>query len=367
MSNCALAPRPPAFRPDPPTGPAGPRLADHFQIGPMIARGGSGSILQAEDLKLKRTVALKVLNFDAHADETMRQRFVREAELLAMLAHPNIVPVYDLVWENGMPLFYSMKLVKGRTLQAILNDLRQGDNRTCLDCPLDHLLGIFLKICEAVTYAHSKGVLHLDLKPGNVMIGEFGEVLVMDWGSARPVREETADPAPEALPAQEPQHLDAMDGTPEYMSPEQVDGQMGEINERSDVYALGGILRAMLAARPHGHSHELAGGKPGQPDRQHPPPPRHGPAALWSVAGKALQTRQNQRYPSVAALAADIQSFQRGFATLAEDAGTLRQLELLLLRHRAACFSLAVLLAGAAISNLVTRPPAFRRKRNRNR
>lgn len=326
----------------------------------MIASGGTGCILQAEDLKLKRTVALKVLNFDAHADETMRQRFVREAELLAMLAHPNIVPVYDLVWENGMPLFYSMKLVKGRTLHEILGDLGRGDRPTCQTYPLDHLLHIFLKICDAITFAHSKGILHLDLKPGNVMVGEFGEVMVMDWGSARQVREGPANPVAGTPPPREHGRGHAADGTPEYMSPEQADGPGGEPDERSDVYALGGILCAMLALRDPAGSSDPAGRKPGPPGPLSAPQVHRGPAALWSVARKALQIRQNQRYASVAALAADIQSFQRGFATTAEDAGTLKQLELFILRHRTVCLSLAVLLAGAAVSNLMQRLTAER-------
>jgi serine/threonine protein kinase len=169
--------------------PAAPPLtgADNYQLGREIARGGMGSILEAEDAKLKRTVAVKIMLFDSNADESVRQRFVREAEVLALLAHPNIVPIHDLVWEDGLPLFYTMKLVKGRTLQAILNDLRKSDADALRDFTLDRLLLTFRKICDAIAFAHSKGIIHRDLKPENIMVGEFGEVLVMDWGLAKRV------------------------------------------------------------------------------------------------------------------------------------------------------------------------------------
>ena len=159
-----------------------PLGAENYLVGNEVARGGMGSVLEAEDRKLKRTVAVKVMMQDADASATMQHRFVREAEVLAKLAHPNIVPICDMVWEDGMPLFYSMKLVKGRTLQAILNDLRHEDATALRDYPMTRLLGIFRKVCDAIAFAHSQGVLHRDLKPENVMVGEFGEVLVMDWG-----------------------------------------------------------------------------------------------------------------------------------------------------------------------------------------
>jgi serine/threonine protein kinase len=158
---------------------------DNYQLGAEISTGGMGSVLEAHDAKLDRTVAIKVMLLEANADARMRARFLREAQVLAKLAHPNIVPIYDIVWEDGMPLFYSMKLVKGRTLQAILNDLRKEDAAALRDYPLTRLLGIFRKVCDAIAFAHSQGVLHRDLKPENIMVGEFGEVLVMDWGLAK--------------------------------------------------------------------------------------------------------------------------------------------------------------------------------------
>ncbi|WP_300932109.1 serine/threonine-protein kinase [Prosthecobacter sp.] len=171
---------------DSPTPP--PLGVENYQLGPEISSGGMGSVLEARDGKLDRTVAIKVMLLEANADARMRQRFLREAQVLAKLAHPNIVPIYDIVWEDGLPLFYSMKLVKGRTLQAILTDLRKEVPEALRDFPLTRLLGIFRKVCDAIAFAHSQGVLHRDLKPENIMVGEFGEVLVMDWGLAKLLR-----------------------------------------------------------------------------------------------------------------------------------------------------------------------------------
>jgi eukaryotic-like serine/threonine-protein kinase len=232
-----------------------PAGADNYKLGDEIARGGMGSVLQAEDAKLKRTVALKAMLMDADSDPGSRQRFIREAEVLAMLSHPNIVPIYDLVWEDNVPLFYTMKLVRGRTLQAIINDLRTQNAETLREFTLDRLLGIFRNVCNAVAFAHSKGVLHRDLKPENVMVGEFGEVLVMDWGLAKIVGIPGDAMADQLSSLIHPQSAamtmqGAVLGTPQYMSPEQALGSIDGLDERSDIFSLGGILYAILTLRP---------------------------------------------------------------------------------------------------------------------
>jgi len=357
-----------------------PLGADNYQIGHEIARGGMGSILEAEDSKLKRTVAVKIMHLDANADASVRQRFLREAEVLAMLAHPNIVPIYDIVWEDGLPLFYSMKMVKGRTLQDILTALRHQEPKALHDYTLDRLLLIFRKICDALAFAHSKGVLHRDLKPENVMVGEFGEVLVMDWGLARRLGdhqtiqqgEETLQPVSLSLQTLQGSVM----GTPQYMSPEQALGQIDELDERSDIFSLGGILYAILTLRPPVEGKTLeevlskvtsaeitspsdlqttskVKGKAAQKGDVleakliKPLPHVSGgrvPPALSSVVMKALRLEKERRYQNVAALSTDIEAYQGGFATSAEAAGALKQLKLLMLRHKAVTASLAALL-----------------------
>ena len=157
-------------------------LTGGYSLVREIARGGMGQIYFGEDPQLKRNVAVKVSSVSEGGEDP---RFSKEAEVLAQLAHPNIVPIHNIgIDARGRP-FYSMKLVKGRTLQAVLNLIRDGDSAAIKDYPRATLLTIFRKVCDAIMFAHSKGILHRDLKPENIMVGEYGEVLVMDWGLAK--------------------------------------------------------------------------------------------------------------------------------------------------------------------------------------
>jgi len=153
-----------------------------YALVKAIAKGGMGEIHLARDGELKREVAVKVSTVSVGAEDP---RFRKEAEVLANLAHPNIVPIYNLGVDSAGRPFYSMKLVKGRTLQSVLNAVREGEDAAVAEFTRAKLLMVFRKVCDAMAFAHSKGVLHRDLKPENVMVGEYGEVLVMDWGLAK--------------------------------------------------------------------------------------------------------------------------------------------------------------------------------------
>jgi serine/threonine protein kinase/WD40 repeat protein len=364
------------------------------EVEDFIARGGMGAVYRAKQCALEREVAVKVMTRDAGSAETAA-RFRREALVLGRLAHPNIVPVYNIGTDEDGQLYYTMKLVKGRTLQHILNDLRREDADTLRQHTLSSLT-IFRKVCDALAFAHSQGILHRDLKPENVMVGEFGEVLVMDWGLAKMKNDGMSDDEPHSSSSpdiraltlsadSDSESLKTLDGavmgTPQYMSPEQALGQIDELDERSDVFSLGGILYAILTLRPPVEGKTLdevlskvrtaeitspsemqsVTGAKGKAKAKgdvlesklvkplpHAPSGRV-PAALSSVVMKALRLDKSQRYPSVAELSADIEKFQGGFATSAEQAGTLKQLKLLMLRHKAVTASLAamVLLSAA--------------------
>jgi serine/threonine-protein kinase len=230
-----------------------------------VDRGGVGAVFKGRDTFLDREVAFKFLLGKHRNDAELQRRFAREARITGRLQHPGIVPVYDLGKSSEGHPFFTMSLIEGQTLARLLDERRDPS----LELP--RFLKIFEKVCEAVAYAHSKGVIHRDLKPANVMVAPFGVVRVMDWGFAKCLRGEVADTEPEnrtaadspwtvtasgelatpdgsgAAPAsREGQAI----GTPAYMAPEQARGETCRIDERSDVFGLGGILCAILTGRP---------------------------------------------------------------------------------------------------------------------
>ncbi|MEK7468514.1 MAG: bifunctional serine/threonine-protein kinase/formylglycine-generating enzyme family protein [Planctomycetota bacterium] len=226
-----------------------------YDLGKEIARGGVGRVVEGIDRKLRREVALKLL--PETADPESVERFVREARISAKLDHPNVVPVYDFGdmpgVQGGRQLYLAMKRVKGKDLGEILMDLATGQPGAEDEWTQARLLGIFQDVCQGIAYAHSRGVLHRDLKPANVMLGDYGEVLIVDWGLAKfigeaePERSEPSSAIP--MPLADLTMVGQIVGTPSYMSPEAAAGHADSMDERSDVYALGTILYAILTWR----------------------------------------------------------------------------------------------------------------------
>lgn len=217
--------------------------ATKYQLGGELARGGMGTVYLAEDTKLNRQVAIKVLN-PPDVTTDLRERMIREAQIIARLEHPGIVPVHDVgVLPDGR-VFYAMKYVRGRRLDEYAAETVSIKDR----------LRKFQSACDAVAFAHAHGVIHRDLKPQNIMIGSFGEVLVLDWGVAKILRKH--EPASEAdtlmLPGNNSKHKPGdttqgtIIGTRHYMSPEQARGEVDRLDERSDVYSLGAVLCFLL-------------------------------------------------------------------------------------------------------------------------
>jgi serine/threonine-protein kinase len=285
------------------------------------ARGGLGEVFVAHDEELHREVALKEIQ-DRHADDPeSRARFVLEAEVTGGLEHPGIVPVYGLgTYAEGRP-FYAMRFIRGDSLKEAVERFHQDEAlkrdpaRRALE--LRGLLGRFIDVCDAIEYAHSRGVLHRDLKPGNIMLGKYGETLVVDWGLAKPVEklegvtESQEGPLrPSSLSGTAPTMVGPAIGTPQYMSPEQAAGRLDRLGPASDVYSLGATLYSLLTGQPPFTDGDVgtvlrkvqAGDfrQPRQVGRDVPP-------ALEAVCLKATALRPGDRYPSARALAQDIE------------------------------------------------------------
>jgi serine/threonine protein kinase len=298
-----------------------PTSCDHprYAILRLAGTGGIGRVWLARDARLGREVALKELRPD-RADPGFWGRFVREAQVTGQLEHPGIVPVYEVGCRPGdnQP-FYTMRFVRGRTLKdaiAAYHARRQRKQAGRLD--LRELLGAFVQVCQAVGYAHSRGVLHRDLKPHNVALGDFGEVMVLDWGLAK-VNPEAA-PAGEGSVAltvrleaeQDATKTGAVLGTPHYMAPEQADGRPDLMDARTDVYGLGAVLYHLLTGEPPFDGEDT----PRVLDRVRHDPPRRprelaaeAPRPLEAVCLKALAKRREDRYPSARTLAEEVQRF----------------------------------------------------------
>jgi serine/threonine protein kinase len=297
-----------------PGAPAAPRQPGgaRYSVLRPLARGGLGEVSVALDEELRREVALKEIRREYADDEGARRRFLLEAEVSGRLEHPNIVPVYGLGRHaDGRP-FYAMRLIRGETLQrgiARFHGAAEPAGGRAL--ALRRLLAQFVAVCNAVAYAHSRGVLHRDVKPQNVLLGEFGETLLVDWGLAKLVG--GGDPAallPPAPCGDQETRAGAALGTPAYMSPEQADGRLDLVGPASDVYALGAILYALLAGRPPADGADQAEAVRKAREGDWPPPSavkRGVPAALEAVSLKAMARRPEDRYPSAQELAAEVE------------------------------------------------------------
>ncbi|MBX7080428.1 MAG: serine/threonine protein kinase [Nannocystaceae bacterium] len=324
-----------------PTAAAGREPSrERYELGEEIARGGSGRISRAHDHRLDREVAVKQL---LQRSAALELRLAREARVTARLQHPAIVPIYDVGrGPDGQP-YYAMKLVRGRTLAQAIDAARSLPERVALFPDV-------LAVAEAVAYAHARGVIHRDLKPGNVVLGGFGETVVIDWGLAKAIDGEpdgtTTDPIGRIDTADDGLHTEAgtVLGTPSYMAPEQARGE--PLDRRADVYALGAMLYHVLAGRPPyarraGRSvvADVVAGPPAALQRVVP----EAPPDLIAIVDKAMAREPALRYRDAGELAADLRRFQTGQLVGARRYGTLAHVGRFVRRHAAAVAVAAVL------------------------
>jgi serine/threonine-protein kinase len=304
-------------------GPSAPRAStplpvQRFEDRGEIARGGMSTVRRVFDNLVLREVAMKVLEPSRDFDDLAR--FVEEAQITGQLDHPNIVPVHDIEMdEQGLPTRFTMKLVRGETLRDMLAKLGPPP---LSGVQLEQLVQVFLRVCDAVAFAHSRGVIHRDLKPSNIMVGTHGQVYVMDWGIAmlrEGPRPGESMRAPRIRRAGDtlPELLGSLTGTPQYMAPEQARGEIAQIDERTDIYALGGILYQMLTQRAPHESESVEESlrlarrgtviAPAEAIEDASLPP-----FLCRIASKALAPSPSDRYQSVDELKRDVEAFLRG-------------------------------------------------------
>ncbi|HVX61908.1 MAG TPA: protein kinase [Pirellulales bacterium] len=292
-----------------------------FRILRPYARGGLGEVYVALDEELHREVALKEIQQQRADQPESRARFLLEAEVTGGLEHPGIVPVYGLgAYPDGRP-FYAMRFIRGDSLEEAIERFHAADASSRdpgeRSVQLHQLLGRFVDVCDALEYAHSRGVLHRDLKPGNIMLGKYGETLVVDWGLAKVVGREETPAGKEAPPLQPvsasgsaPTAAGQVLGTPQYMSPEQAEGRLDELGPASDVYSLGATLYTLLTGKAPFDAAELGALLRRVAQGDFPPPRsvnRSVPPPLQAICLKAMALRPADRYASPRALADDIE------------------------------------------------------------
>ncbi len=292
--------------------------AARVEIQTRAAEGGMGTIDVGVDRALDRRIAIKTLHDHLRSDDGAVRMFLREARLTALLDHPHIVPVYDIGERDGTRLYFGMKLVEGSTLADVIRALPRGALDTAT---LYGLLDVVTKVCDALAFAHSRGVLHCDIKPANVMVGEFGQVYLMDWGIARLVAAEPS-PGSEQDPTRKGSRgASATDnsiiGTPCYMSPEQARGDRAKLDARSDIFLLGALLYELLARRPPYKATDRTETLGLAAAGAFPPPRRIAgeaavPLELERIVLRAMAREPSERYTSIKALRDDLVHFMRG-------------------------------------------------------
>ena len=307
---------------------------EHFGRMRTLGLGGSGEVFSGKDPGLRRFLAVKILRPEYRSQRKLVESFIREARITAQIEHPNIVPVHRIGYSPEVGVFFTMKEIEGRDLRSIIRALRDKKPAADRFIPLNRRLEIFIAVCQGIAFAHSKGVIHCDLKPANVMVGNFGEVMIMDWGLSLYRNDRDCSPSGQkidlarnssaGLPEEPVRELPAgavrVSGTPAFMSPEQASGQMDLIDEKSDIYGLGTILYCLLTLEsapiyPDRSTDDVlfdaARGRIIRPRRR--APLRAIPRELEAITMKALAFDRATRYESAEELLEDVRHFMEKF------------------------------------------------------
>ena len=373
-----------AVEPSPTVTVAFPQTSGmRYQVLRPHARGGLGEVFVARDLEIPREVALKQIR-DEHAnDQDCLTRFLLESAITGGLEHPGIVPVYGQgTHPDGRP-YYAMRFIRGMSLKAEIDRFHKESSPAKAGAfrsiAFHHLLRRFVDVCNALEYAHSRGILHRDLKPSNVMLGKFGETLVVDWGLAKSLdtEDDALDSTPMFPPASPdtgttPTQMGSVVGTPAYMSPEQAAGRLDQLSPQSDVFSLGAMLYCILCGRPpHTKTdlfvvlREVESGTFPKPREINP----HIPRALESICLKAMSLKPADRYAGAAAMGLDIENWLADHRVSAHPDTLRDRIERWIRHHKSVVASLFAATVVLCISSVVgiylwnrSEQEAFRRK-----
>ncbi|MHC4601616.1 MAG: serine/threonine-protein kinase, partial [Planctomycetota bacterium] len=340
--------------------PTSKKILGPYKIKTEIGRGGMGAVIEAEDSELRREVAVKVLLPNARNNKAVVGRFVEEAQVQGQLEHPNVCPIHGIGRDQDGSPYFAMKRVRGKPLSDVIEEYHEGGEMN-----LSRLIEMFLKVCDAMGFAHSRGVIHRDLKPANVMVGSFGEVLVMDWGLAKiQGREDTREKglAVQTDRSEEDGALKTMDGdvigTPAYMPPEQASGDVSKMSETSDIYSLGAILYEILAGVPpfsgvpYNVLFKVMKGEvvPASKRRESEKPI---PRELEAVVMKAMAKKQRDRFRNVKELRDDILAWTEGRTLQAVEYSSLERVAKWVMRNKAASGFIGLAAAAALVIGVI--------------
>ncbi|OGV34786.1 MAG: hypothetical protein A2020_09700 [Lentisphaerae bacterium GWF2_45_14] len=313
-----------------------------------IGSGGTATIISAYETALGREVAIKVLRTEYRKNSKYLERFIREARATAQIEHPNIVPIHEIGVLDSAGIFFTMKRVNGETLKDIIEKIYLGNQRYIGEYPQRRLLEIFSSACQGVAFAHSRGIIHRDLKPENIMVGDYGEVLVLDWGLVKHIKEIESESG-----TQNPENIQldlkkdgtktvdgAISGTPLFMSPEQAIGDTKSIDQKTDIYSLGTILYSILTlcGAPFDDTLDPAEILNRVEKGDFVRPKKRAPKVkisreLEAICLKAMSTSKHDRYPDVKSMIADIRNYQYGFTVSACATPQWAKFWKLMLRH----------------------------------
>ena len=327
-------------------------ITDRYETSKVIGRGGMKVVSKVFDSTMGRDIAMATLH--NNASEELYEPFLREARLTALLDHPNIISIFDIGLDADSIPYFTMELKTGQGLDTLIKKLhRNSCNSVLALIDINQLLEIFLKICDGMAYAHSQNIIHLDLKPENIQVGLYGEVIICDWGLGKIIGSSDYDGGDFDQLLFNPDLLNNMTkfstirGTPGYMAPEQVHGKIDK-NAQTDIYSLGALLYTMLTNRTPINVCEQEKALDDTLQGNIIIPNKQIPASLSSVVMKALALCPEDRYASVESIRGDIYSFMTGYSTSAENAGLIKECTLFFNRNR--IVSLVIILAFIVLS-----------------